>query len=429
MPPEPDILIIGAGAAGLLAARDLARAGRYVHLLEAHDRIGGRVYTHQPANFTHPIEAGAEFLHGDVPLTRALLIEAGIPWRTTPGHTYQVQNGEIQQDNEFFAQLPLLLQKLNTLPHDLPLADFLTQEFPGDQYSTLRQSATQFAEGYDAADPHRASAWALREEWATDGADDAPRPVKGHGPLLQHLADQAQDAGCEIYLSTPVQEIRWQSGAAQVITTTGHTHSARQVLCTASLGVWQRADHLPGALRWVPELPAHRAAAAQLGFGAVIKIVLEFHRPIWHERFPDLEFLLSDAPVPTWWRGGNANQLTGWLAGPAAQRLVEASEQEILALAIKSLATLLALSPATIYPNLRASYVRIWGAEPYIYGAYSYATVGAPAARAALATPVADTLFFAGEGLYNGPAGGTVEAALTTGQAAARAMGATEAID
>ncbi|RYY11086.1 MAG: FAD-dependent oxidoreductase, partial [Cytophagaceae bacterium] len=68
------------------------------------------------------------------------------------------------------------------------------------------------------------------------------------------------------------------------------------------------------------------------------------------------------------------------------------------------------------------STVQNWGAEPYAYGAYSYATVGAPVARAALATPVAGTLFFAGEGLYEGPAGGTVEAALASGQAAARAM-------
>jgi monoamine oxidase len=66
--------------------------------------------------------------------------------------------------------------------------------------------------------------------------------------------------------------------------------------------------------------------------------------------------------------------------------------------------------------------VRNWGAEPYTYGAYSYATVGSQAARAALATPVADTLFFAGEGLHHGIDSGTVEAALASAQAAVRVM-------
>jgi monoamine oxidase len=82
----------------------------------------------------------------------------------------------------------------------------------------------------------------------------------------------------------------------------------------------------------------------------------------------------------------------------------------------------LATSPGELRERLRAHHVRNWGAEPYFYGAYSYPTVGAEAARARLATPVADTLYFAGEGVCGGPAAGTVEAALLSGQTAARAM-------
>ena len=94
-------------------------------------------------------------------------------------------------------------------------------------------------------------------------------------------------------------------------------------------------------------------------------------------------------------------------------------------LALESLAQLLATPLAELRAQLCASHVRNWGAEPYAYGAYSYPTVGAPAARAALATPVADTLFFAGEAIYEGPAAGTVEAALVSGQVAAAALLAT----
>jgi len=418
------VLIIGAGAAGLLAARELATAGWQVLIVEARDHIGGRVHTLTPPGFGRAIEAGAEFLHGEVPLTRTLLAEAGLLWQTASGQTYLVQDGQVKADDTFFAQLPLLLARLATLAQDMPLADFLTQEFAGPEHTPLRAMATQFAEGYDAADARRVSAWALREEWAQDGADESERPVGGYGPLLAWLAAQAQAAGATLHLATPIRRIDWQPGLVQVLAETGATYQAAQVLCTVPLGVWQRGADEPGYLRFTPELPTHRAAAARLGFGPVIKVVFEFQTAFWEARLPELEFLLSDAPVPTWWsqRPDAPTQLTGWVAGPAAQRLLTTSADALLQLALESLAPLLATPLAELRAQLLGSYVRNWGAEPHAYGAYSYPTVGAPAARAALAAPVANTLFFAGEAVYEGPAAGTVEAALVSGQVAARAL-------
>ena len=421
---QADILIIGAGAAGLLAARELAAAGCRVLLLEARERVGGRVHTLRPPGFGQAIEAGAEFLHGEVPLTRRLLAEAGLATQATAGRTYVVRAGQPQADAEFFPELPLVLEKMAALPHDMPLADFLAREFAGAAHAELRTAATQFAEGYDAADARRVSTWALRDEWAAGGADDSPRPVGGYGPLLACLAAQAQAVGATLHLGTPVQRISWQPGHAEVVAASGATYHARQVLCTVPLGVWQRPAGAPGALLFSPELPTHRAAAARLGFGPVIKVVLEFREAFWQARLPELEFLLSEAPVPTWWSQlpNPSPQLTGWLAGPAAQRLAQADDAALLELALTSLVSLLAVPAAELRAQLVASYVRHWGREPYAYGAYSYPTVGALADRAALAAPVADTLFFAGEGVYEGPAGGTVEAALVSGQVAAQAM-------
>jgi monoamine oxidase len=421
---QTQVLIIGAGAAGLLAARELATAGRQVLVVEARDRVGGRVHTLTPPGFGRAIEAGAEFLHGEVPLTYELLVEAGLAWQTAIGHTYVVQDGQVQADVAFFAQLPLLLEKLDVLAQDMALADFLAQEFVGDEHAQLRTMATQFAEGYDAADAGRVSAWALREEWAQNGADDSLRPVGGYGPLLDWLAGQARAAGAALHLATPVQQISWQPGVVQVLTETGATYQAQQVLCTVPLGVWQRGTQQPGCLRFIPELPEHQAAAAQLGFGAVIKVILEFRTPFWEQQFPELEFLLSDAPVPTWWSQlpDAPTQLTGWVAGPAARRLQAASTDTLLLLALQSLAQVLDTPISVLRAQLCASYVGNWGAEPHAYGAYSYPTVGAAAARAVLAAPVASTLFFAGEAVYEGPAAGTVEAALVSGQVAARAM-------
>ncbi len=421
---QTQVLIIGAGAAGLLAARELAAAGRQVVLLEARERVGGRVQTIRPAGFGQAIEAGAEFLHGAVPLTRALLAEAGIAWRTAEGQTYQVEAGQVRADNDFFAQLPLLLAKLATLAHDLPLADFLHQEFAGDAHARLRAMATQFAEGYDAADARRVSAWALREEWAQDEADASERPVGGYGPLLAYLAAQAQAAGAALHLATPVQAIDWEPGRVRAQAANGTTYQATQLLCTVPLGVWQRQPAQAGYLAISPDLPAHRAAAQQLGFGPVIKVVLEFASPFWQARLPELEFLLSSEPVPTWWSQlpDAPAQLTGWVAGPAAHRLHTLTDEALLHLALESLARLFATPLAAVRAQLRAHHVANWCVDPYAYGAYSYPTVGAPAARAALAAPVAGTLFFAGEAVYDGPAAGTVEAALVSGQLAARTL-------
>jgi monoamine oxidase len=426
---QTTVLIIGAGAAGLLAARELAAAGQQVLLVEARSRVGGRVHTLLPLGFGRAIEAGAEFLHGEVPVTRKLLAEAGIAWQVATGQTYIIEQGVAQPESSFFAQLPLLLEKLAQLAEDMPLADFLAQEFAGEQYAALRAMAVQFAQGYDAADARRVSAWALREEWATEEVDNSVRPVGGYGPLLSWLVAHAQAAGARLHLETTITQIDWQKGQARAMANTGAIYQATQVLCTVPLGIWQRERTDAGYLRFVPELAAHRAAAAQLGFGAVIKVVFEFQTPFWQEQLPRLEFLLSDAPIPTWWSQlpDMPTQLTGWLAGPAAQRLHAMSDEALLLLALESLAQVLATPLAALRAQLRASYARNWAAEPHTYGAYSYPTVGAPAARAALATPVAGTLFFAGEALYEGPAAGTVEAALVSGQQAARTMLAAQA--
>ena len=426
---QADILIVGAGAAGLMAARELSHAGRHVVVLEARDRVGGRAYTFSDAGFSGPTEAGAEFIHGEASLTRALLQAVGGTYQATAGHTYELRQGRLQSSELFTEHMPQLLAQLHALPHDMPLADFLTQYFPAAHQQPLRELATQFAEGYDAADAHRASTFALRDEWSTGGAEDSPRPVGGYGPLLEALARQGQAAGVLLQLNTAVQALHWQPGRVEALCSEGRRYSARQALLTVPLGVWQTTPNEPGHMRLVPELPTHRAAVAALGFGSVIKILLEFDESFWEadtlrNPMPELEFLLSDAAVPTWWSQlpDQRPLLTGWLAGPAAHRLRSTPDDVVLAQALTSLSYLFGLPVATLQQRLRAHRVINWGADPLARGAYTYATVDDAAARRTLTTPVEDTLFFAGEGLYTGPAMGTVEAALASGQHQARQM-------
>lgn len=425
---EYDILLVGAGAAGLLAARNLAQAGQRVALLEARSRAGGRIYTITDDDFTGPTEGGAEFLHGDVGLSQGLLREAGIITHDTEGKNYEVAQGQVQESEGFFADLPLLLEKLHALEHDVPLAEFLAQQLPGPEHEALRDMATRFAEGYDAADARRASAVALREEWSGNGAEDSPRPEGGYGRLVESLVQQVQAAGATLRFSTVVQEIRWKAGQVEAICAGGHTFRAARALLTLPLGVLQAEEGTPGYVRFSPELPEYRAAATVLGFGPVIKFLLEFKEAFWlrsseavGQSMPELGFLFSDATVPTWWSQLPAARplLTGWVAGPAAAALRETTEADLLTLALDSLAYLFGTTTGYLRQQLRAHRVINWGADPYARGAYTYATIGAAAAQQVLQQPVADTLFFAGEGIYTGPHTGTVEAALVSGEAAA----------
>ncbi|TGE06351.1 flavin monoamine oxidase family protein [Hymenobacter fodinae] len=431
MPTYP-ILIVGAGAAGLMAARTLTQAGQHVIVLEARNRPGGRIHTFTAAGFTGPTESGAEFLHGDVALSQALLREAGIRTHDPEGSNYEVAGGSAQVAEGFFVEdMPLLLEKLYALEHDVPLAEFLAQQFPDEQHQKLRDTVTRFAEGYDAADARRASAFALREEWSGNGAEDSPRPEGGYGQLIEWLVQEIKAAGGELHYSTTVQEVRWQAGYVEVRCQGGRSFQAAQAMLTLPLGVLQAEEGTPGYVRFTPELPAYRAAATALGVGPVVKFLLEFQDAFWQapsaevgQPMPEMGFLFSDAAVPTWWSQLPATRplLTGWVAGPAAAALRETSDADLLTLALDSLAYLFGSTTEFLRQQLRAHRIVNWGADPFARGAYTYATVGAAAAHQVLNQSVEDTLFFAGEGVYEGAHIGTVEAALVSGETAAKKL-------
>lgn len=422
-----DILIIGAGAAGLMAAFELCNAGRHVTLLEARDRIGGRIHTLKNG-FTNAVEAGAEFIHGDLPVTMSLVDAAGLQLHVMDGIFW---NANSSGEDPFSTFGELLTQRLTQLQTDVSLADFLSQNFPGDEFASLRHSVRRFAEGYDAADPERFSALAFRDEWMEGSEGTQYRIAGGYSALMDWLSDNVRKRGGGIILNSTVKEITWKRHEVTVTTSGKEEFAASKIIITIPLGVLTAPASSAASVVFNPALNDKQDAARQLGFGDVIKVLLEFRESFWSERdfenllgykIPPVAFVFSDQQVPTWWtqHPQQFNLLTGWMAGPRAARMKMMSEKELIDESLRSLASIFKRETAELCALLHHAQVANWSVESFALGAYTYATVESSRARKILSDPVQDTVWFAGEALYDGPEMGTVEAALSNGSAVAK---------
>jgi monoamine oxidase len=414
-----DILILGAGASGLMAARELAAAGRTVAVIEARDRIGGRVLTVQDGGAR---ELGAEFIHGDGHLTKDLMRAAGTRSAATGGHIWQHRNGQLEQSENFIDNWEGLQAQLENVKEDLPLQKFLDIFLAGTHWEKTREQVRRYAEGYYAADLRQASTLALREELAGADHEEDGRPFTGYGPLLEHLYRQCRELGVIFFLQTAATAARWTEGSV-IVTADEKTFEARKLVFTLPIGVWQS-----GAIKWTPALPVKERAVAQLGYGPALKIILSFTDRFWEypasggNRAPGLGFLFSGEEIPTWWTGApeQGNVLTGWKAGPSAHTLADRGDQDVLECALRSLSNIFQLTAEQLRGKLTGHHYHNWTRDPWTLGAYSFQVVSGSVFQKEAAAPVANTLYFAGEGLFDGPIIGTVEAALQTGQRAAK---------
>lgn len=430
---KTDVIIIGAGAAGLMAAYTLAKAGKAVTVLEARDRIGGRIHTLNNSLFSTPVEMGAEFVHGNLPVTLSLLKEAGINTSDVAFEMWQYRNGKFEESEAFVEGWDGFLKELNKLEKDMPLHDFLEHNFAEEKYAAMRAQIESYVSGYDTADVRDASAFALRNEWNHEDEDAQHRVDGGYGTLMQYLADVCLDAGNEIMLNTIVTEVLWKNNTVKVITASGTIYESEKIIIALPLGVLQATEETEAAIVFKPPLSKQTEAIHNIGFGSVIKILLEFEDIFWErDAVTDLAqadlstmgFLFSDEAIPTFWTQAPAHSplLTGWLGGPPADEKKDMTDEEILQLSLALLGNIFKITPAALKDKLAAWEVANWTTDPYTLGSYAYATVNSPEARKVLKQSVDKTIFFAGEYLYEGPAMGTVEAALTSGRDAAEML-------
>ena len=393
---QADVLVVGAGAAGLAAAAELARAGRSVLVVEARDRIGGRCDTRRLPGVAVPVELGAEFIHGRPQATYALMEKAGVAAVDSTRAQLLASDGRLQPVNMFTHAQTVARRKLKG--RDVSFRAFLArQRVP----ALTRTLATMMVQGFDAADPRLASAREILDEW-TGVSSAQPRPNGGYGPLLEFLARQAK-----VQLQTVVRELRWKRSSVEVRGTfRGERWSAwaPRAVITVPIGV------LPSLVK------EKREALSRLESGPVIRVAMAFREAFWEKDHAGVAFFHSPvAAFPTFWTPLplHAPLLTAWAGGPKAARLTGSSEKKLLAQALASVRSVLGNIDE---PSAFA--IHDWQADPYARGGYSYVRVGGTGAREELAAPLEETLYFAGEATDTEQSG-TVGGALASGLRAA----------
>jgi monoamine oxidase len=415
------VVVAGAGAAGLMAARELARAGRQVTILEARHRAGGRIHPLSEAEFGYKAEGGAEFVHGAAPVTRALMREAGLSLAPRHGTRWSARSGALTPAEPELPDADRFYRALLEAKADLPVAEFLREHFAEPRYDELRRWVTRTVEGYDAADPGRFSTLALRDEWLARDDGEHGRIREGYFALIAYLEAECRGHGAAIHLGAEVAAIEAGGERITVRCADGGSVEADAAILAVPLP-------LLSAIALPPMARERVGAAGDIGFGNVVKILLRFATPWWADiggrHLADLSFLLSNAMVPTWWTQYPDPHpvLTGWLAGPRADLVSSLGDNELVDMGLAALAGIFGLPSDRLGATLVASRAINWGNDPFARGAYSYATPRTRAALPLLSRPDRDGIFISGEALYAGPDMGTVEAALASGQETARTI-------
>jgi monoamine oxidase len=427
-----DVAVVGAGAAGLAAARSLAARSLKVVLLEARERVGGRVWSQTIQGGAAPAELGAEFIHGPAAQTMALLREMGSIAVPAGGDSWTCSaSGELRRDDrDVIALARRAFEGAQTLAEDQSADRFLRSLEQDAATRPMAQAARAFVEGFDAADPAVASARSIAGELRSGVDSAAARPPNGYRPMIEHMRAACANAGVETFLSTAVRRLSRRRGVVG-IEVTGRANGTRTIRTRAAVVTLPVGVLRSGAVQFDPALPeAKRGGLQYLEMGHAVKVSLAFRTAFWEHlgraRYREAAaFRCEGGTFPVYWTRFplRSTVITAWVGGPKAVALARASPAAIIERARDGFGALFGETELARNEFLGGAF-HDWSSDPFAHGAYSYVRVGGASARAALGAPVDDALFFAGEATAGDGQGGTVNGALHSGERAAAELAA-----
>ena len=430
-----DVIIIGAGAAGLTAARDLSAAGLSIIVLEARSRIGGRIFTQHEPGTALRVELGAEFIHGRSQEIFSILKEANLEFEEVTGRHWFFDDGKLSKSGAFWSAVEDIMAQMHDEVEDRSFHDFLLSLPDGEHSLRAQEMARRFVEGFHAARSERIGIHGLNaiEEISdyTEG-DRSFRLLNGYDALTNWLLHETEARGGTFTLNSRVRKLNWQRHAVALSLLEGDACKANAVVITIPLSLLKLGATEEGSIDFSPPLPEWKQQAIQaLEMGSAVRVALHFTDRFWEnltipgtdeDSLRSLGFIhYPDAPLPTWWATLPKNQaiLVGWAGGPDAEKLLTYSSDEMTTSAVRSLSQIFGLSESEILRRITKTYFHNWDTDPYSRGGYGYLPVNGVEHQLNLAKPIDDTLFFAGEATSLGNVG-TVHGAIQSGQRAAR---------
>lgn len=410
---KKSVLILGGGIAGLAAARELARHNIAVTVIEAQDRLGGRIRTARHGNI--PLELGAEFIHGESKPLLETVRDAGLETQTVSEKNQLVENGRFE-DFDTWDRASEIFHRINPNEPDTPFEEFLARQ--KDLDARVRDATRHFVEGFNAARVNRISSHALlRAEQAAEKMNGSLqlRVTPGYSALVDFLASEIEKLGGVLATNARARQVIWKFrhvDMAVEIQNQLKTFAADAAIVTLPVGIW-KADEI----EFQPTLPDKVEATRNLDFGNIVKVIFEFREAFWG----DLGFFHAlDQQIPTWWHDPRGPILVGWAGGSYADALLKHSHSELEQIGLEILGGIFSENKNSLRDRMLTSHYWNWAADPFVRGAYSYIPVHRLDFPKLLAAPVAETLFFAGEATVTDAQMGTVSGALETGLRAAR---------
>lgn len=410
---EGKVIVIGAGAAGLYAAQILLNQGADVIVLEASNRIGGRIKNNSTFS-DFPIELGAEEVHGEKSMLYDAAVASGAQFVDEESTDYYYFNGSLKSEAEATENT-----LFNTMLEAVDgIVDYTGGDTTAQAYGEISNVSDNVAHIFNAlvgnehgTDNSRIGMFGLRTEEERWTSGDQNLPLR-NTTMDEVIRFACADALPIVALEQIVQTIEHHSNGVRVTTADGTVYSADAIVCTVPITQLKN-----NSIQFIPSLSAAKLAAIQkIGMDRGMKIILQFSERIWPS---NMSAVYGRGLIPIFWATslGRSDEfiLTGFVHGSNAEALAAMGEQGILNQALEELDVLFGEASDTYVQGL----VYDWGNEPFIEGAYSYPTPDMGDAIEVLAQPVGNRLFFAGEASHTGGHTSTVHGAMETGLRAA----------
>lgn len=423
-----EAIVLGAGMAGLTAARALAESGMRVLVVEARDRVGGRILTRHFHGET--VELGAQFIHGKPASLWRLVEEAAVATYELDGKEFCWRNNALCECEDDLGETMQWMQALKEWKGaDCSFAEYLDR---ANVPQESREALIGYVEGFNAADHRVIGVASLVKQQAAEDATEGDRLFcvrEGYSQLPEFLAGKFEQAGGTIAQNTSVQRVNWKPGSVEVQCgrgTQAQIFRASYAIVALPLGVLQS-----GSVEFSPMPAEIKQAMDGIRVGPVRRMVLLFRERFWQhpinrqgqQAFQELSFAYGlPSAFPTWWTQfpDPSQSLTAWAGGPRASAMADWSRSELQRETTGALAQMFHLNSVHVNNLLEQVESHDWQRDPFSLGSYSYLAVDGLSAPERMAVPVESTLFFAGEHTETNENWGTVHAAIDSGTRAAR---------